>query len=320
MPSLGIYLEYLPSAGRAVSMILEHSRKETTKRLARGSSSRDLFYYLNNEGLPDEAPPPTRQLLNDSILAMGAASETSSGAIISIFHCLLANPEAYAALQEEVDRFYPQGADACNTTHHRDMHYLTAVIHETLRLWPPAATSTPRQVPHDAATVVLGSMVLPPGTYVSVPPCVLHRDERNFVFPDTFWPERWLVAAVQLPLERTRPPSALAPPSSSDGVRFVHNNAAFIPFSHGPMNCPGKGLAMLEMRTVVCALVQRFRIRPKEQGDLKRDEEDMKGYLTANRLELQCLLCWSRTSVGLPRLGLVLTVQCMLQYLRIRGW
>ncbi|PIL28306.1 cytochrome P450 [Ganoderma sinense ZZ0214-1] len=184
LPWLGIYL------GRTL----------TKKRIAEGSSSRDLFYYLNNEDLSGEDPPPSRHLLDDGVLAMVAGSDTSSSAITSVFHCLLAHPAAYAALQEEVDRFYPRGEDVCDTMHQRDMHYLTAVINETLRLFPPAPTSTSRQVPHDApAPVVLGSLVLPPGTHVYVPPYVLHRDARNFAFPDAFWPERWLVAAGHMP-------------------------------------------------------------------------------------------------------------------------
>ena len=121
-----------------------------------------------------------------------------------------------------------------------------------------------------------------------MPPYVLHRDARNFVFPDAFWPERWLIASGQLPLER-----ALCLPSSPDsGVRFkfVHNSAAFIPFSFGSMNYAGKGLAMLQMRIVVCALMQRFRIRVTERRDLRRDGERSKGYLTANRIELPVVL------------------------------
>ena len=39
---------------------------------------------------------------------------------------------------------------------------------------------------------------------------------------------------------------------------FRHNDAAFLAFSHGPLNCVGKGLGMQEMRMVVTALVQRF--------------------------------------------------------------
>ena len=45
--------------------------------------------------------------------------------------------------------------------------------------------------------------VLPPGTWISVPPYVLHRHARNFVILEAFWPERWLVASSQLPLART---------------------------------------------------------------------------------------------------------------------
>ena len=71
----------------------------------------------------------TIHLLDDGTLAMVAGLDTSSSAIASVFHCLLSNPEAYAALQEEVDRFYLQGEDVCNTANHREMHYLTAVMY-----------------------------------------------------------------------------------------------------------------------------------------------------------------------------------------------
>ena len=46
LPWLGIYLGYIPGAGGPLNVLLEHGRKETRKRVARGSSARDLFYYL----------------------------------------------------------------------------------------------------------------------------------------------------------------------------------------------------------------------------------------------------------------------------------
>ncbi len=66
----------------------------------------------------------------------------------------------------------------------------------------------------------------------------------------------------------------------------------FIPFSHGLMNCAAKGLAMLQMRTIVGTLVQRDRIRLEEQGRVKIDGEvsENRGYLTANHLELPVVL------------------------------
>ncbi|PIL28305.1 cytochrome P450 [Ganoderma sinense ZZ0214-1] len=307
LPWLGIYLGYVPGASGPVNIVLEHSRTLTKKRIAEGSSTRDLFYYLNNEDLPEEAPPPSRHLLDDGVLAMVAGSDTTSSAITSIFHCLLAHPGAYAALQEEVDRFYPRGEDVCNAAHQREMHYLTAVINETLRLFPPAPTSTSRQVPHDArAPVVLGSLVLPPGTHVYVPPYVLHRDARNFVFPDAFCPERWLVAAGHMPLASALslsppPPPPLSAPSSSTPPpiasslaeaesEFAHAEGAFIPFSHGPMNCAGKALALRQMRTVVCTVLQCFRLRPGEGWEKGRYEAEFRDYLVANRPEVPVVL------------------------------
>lgn len=46
----------------------------------------------------------------------------------NVFYCLLTHPEAYAKLQAEIDKFYPAGELASETKHHRDMHYLHAVM------------------------------------------------------------------------------------------------------------------------------------------------------------------------------------------------
>ena len=46
IPWLGVYLGNLPGVGGAISVVLAQYQKETAKRLASGSSNRDLFYYL----------------------------------------------------------------------------------------------------------------------------------------------------------------------------------------------------------------------------------------------------------------------------------
>ncbi|TBU27634.1 high nitrogen upregulated cytochrome P450 monooxygenase 2 [Dichomitus squalens] len=286
VPWLGIYLGYIPGATGPINTLLDYGREQSMKRVAQGSITRDLFYYLNNEDLPQKEPPPFFQLLNDGIVAIIAGADTTSSALTSIFYCLLRDPSTYAALQDEVDQVYPLGENVYDMKRHHDLHYLTAVIHEALRLFPPAPTNSSRQVPHHSKPLVFGSVVLPPGTLIHISPYVLHRDPRNFVFPDTFWPERWLIASGQLTIESARLPQGLAPPPGHHGTpdfQFVHNEAAFIPFSVGPMNCPGKGLAMQQMRTVVCALVQKFWFRLQAGWDPRGYEENFKDYLTANR-------------------------------------
>ncbi|KAI0691783.1 hypothetical protein C8T65DRAFT_730636 [Cerioporus squamosus] len=52
-----------------------------------------------------------------------------------------------------------------------------------------------------------------------------------------------------------------------DRPELVHNEAAFTPFSIGPMECPGKGLATMEMRMVTVALLKDFRFRLRDGWD-----------------------------------------------------
>ena len=81
----------------------------------------------------------------------------------------------------------------------------------------------------------------------------LQRDARNFVVPDTYWPERWLIAegVEHAPKE----------------WKFVHDPNAFTPFSFGPYNCVGKNLALVEMKMLVCHLVQKLDFKFAEGAD-----------------------------------------------------
>ena len=82
----------------------------------------------NAEDKPECARPALAQVVDDGILAVIAGADTTASALTSVFACLLAHPGAYAKLQTEVDRFYPLGADACATAHHKEMSYLNAVM------------------------------------------------------------------------------------------------------------------------------------------------------------------------------------------------
>jgi cytochrome P450 len=83
-----------------------------------------------------------------------------------------------------------------------------------------------------------------------------------------FWPGRWLVAEG---LE--------SPPNG-----FVHNTAAFTPFSYGPANCVGKSLAMQEMRMVICLMMQKLDVRKADGYDVEtRWENDLQDFFVSKR-------------------------------------
>jgi len=115
---------------------------------------------------------------------------------------------------------------------------------------------------------------IPEGNSISVHTYSLHRNPRCF-FPlsDSFWPDRWLPES-----DRQYPSSVVA--GSGD---FIHDTTAFIPFSLGPANCAGKNLALLELRGVVCFMVQMFDFKVKEGFKLESWEEDIADFFVMKK-------------------------------------
>ncbi|TKA76404.1 hypothetical protein B0A55_09909 [Friedmanniomyces simplex] len=68
------------------------------------------------------------------------------------------------------------------------------------------------------------------------------RDATAFEEPDTFLPERWLAAEPTADMK-----------------------TLFMPFSKGTRACLGKGLAMLELKLVLGALLSRYEVRLPQQ-------------------------------------------------------
>ncbi|KAI8969790.1 high nitrogen upregulated cytochrome P450 monooxygenase 2 [Trametes punicea] len=290
LPWLAVHCGRLPIFTAAAGPILEFSKKFAAARLERGSVTKDIFHYLNNEDQPDKPPPPMKQLLDDGILAIIAGSDTTSSALTSLVFCLLTHPPTLKRIQAEIDQFYPAGESPCDPKHHRDMHYLTAAINEALRLYPPVPSGTHRRVPHRGQGVMLGPYYAPPGTAMYLHPYSLHRDGRNFSpFPEDFWPERWLVAAGRISLSEALNGRAHGN-LKADATTFTHNAMAFIPFSYGPANCIGKQLAMQEMRTVACAVLQKFEIRLRHGWDLSEFDRNFEDHYVTKRPPLPVTL------------------------------
>ncbi len=71
---------------------------------------------------------------------------------------------------------------------------------------------------------------------------------------------------------------------------FAHNDAAFAPFSHGPMNCVGKNLAMQEMRVVLCAVLQKYKLQPRAGWDPRSYAVGYRDFFVTTRPPVPVLL------------------------------
>ncbi|TFK24880.1 high nitrogen upregulated cytochrome P450 monooxygenase 2 [Coprinopsis marcescibilis] len=217
---------------------LQQAKKRAEKKMLH----KDLFYHLIQATDPDLAANPLPLIMANTILTIIAGSDTTASGLTSLFFFLLRNPECHKRLQHEIDevaRLDP----SLSPDKLAQVPYLNAVVNETLRLHPPVASSVQRAPKIGSGGKMLGSMFLPEGTCVTLPPYVYHRDPRYFSpNPDTFWPERWLKNADESDEES------------------VLERAAFIPFAAGPANCAGKPLAMMELRYVTALLLRNLDI------------------------------------------------------------
>jgi cytochrome P450 len=107
----------------------------------------------------------------------------------------------------------------------------SAVANETMRLRPVA----PIAGLEANVDTTLGDFFVPKGTRIVVLLRPAAVEGTNFVDPLAFRPERWL-----------------------EDAGGAHNASALIPFGSGPRMCPGRSLALLEMKTLLATLTKNF--------------------------------------------------------------
>jgi len=179
-------------------------------------------------------------------LFLFAGNDTTSSTIIYVYHLLSQHPETLKMVRQEHDRVF--GADVENAAEllvHRpallnQCRYTMAVIKETLRLYPPAATMRAGR-PGVSITDRHGNIY--PMDYVGATilhPAV-HRNPRVWPQPDKFLPDRFLV---------------------NQGHELFPYPPAFRPFEQGPRNCIGQTLVWNEIQIALILTLRTFDIVP----------------------------------------------------------
>lgn len=181
-----------------------------------------------------------------------AGHDTTSTTLAWMLYEVSRTPHALLAVRSELDELFgpdpspaavasrllaPGGEELLNR-----MVYTSAVIKETLRLWPPGATARMTK-PGDGLTAMIPTAegeiyeLNLDGMMIYHVPHIFQRDPA--VFGETanmFVPERWLQK------------------HTDDSIPA----AAFRAFERGPRNCIGQELATIEARVVMALVARRF--------------------------------------------------------------
>ncbi|KAK8116329.1 cytochrome P450 71B25 [Apiospora sp. TS-2023a] len=177
-------------------------------------------------------------------LFLFAGHDSTSSTICYCFYLLQSHPEAMSRLRAEHDLIF--GGDITKTaTKMREqpqllnqLPYTTAVIKESLRLFPPASAMRGGR-PDVYLRDDQGNQYPTAGTNIWVLHSAIQRNPKYWVDALDFRPERWLVG----------PEDPLYPVKG--GWR---------PFEHGPRNCLGQTLAMLDIKITLALTAREFEV------------------------------------------------------------
>ncbi|OBS15711.1 hypothetical protein FPOA_13494 [Fusarium poae] len=183
------------------------------------------------------APPGDQAVEEDARLLIIAGSDTVASAITNALYYLAKNPDHYQALQDAIWQHFPNGDSEWTYKKARAVLYLDWVIYETLRLRPSVPGGLTRVTPPEG--LVIDDFFIPGDIVVSVPTYTMQRDERYWPDALSFKPERWKGLSTEM--------------------------VPWIPFTKGQGSCPGKALAIMEMRMVLGRIALLYNISfPKD--------------------------------------------------------
>eukprot|EP01018_Ginkgo_biloba_P035877 Gb_20510 [translate_table: standard] len=187
--------------------------------------------------------------LKDMIISfLLAGRDTTSSGLTWFFWLLSSRPRVEEAIHQEILHVLSQrnaqtdgDGDAKGNVFSyeelKDMNYLQAAICESLRLYPPVPIDSKLAIKED---------VLPDGTFVGkgwfVNYCPYAMGRMESIWGSDcleFKPERWL----------------------KNGEFVWENSYKFSAFQAGPRICLGKDMAMIQMKSIVASIIERFRIR-----------------------------------------------------------
>ena len=229
-----------PKAALAGLMqVWKNIEEKLSERLAMSASGPDIISHIVTANQAPSGNHMSRAEIEINVLLlMVAGSESVTTVLTGVTNYLLREPTKLQRLVHEIRSAFPLESDITGASVSRQP-YLNAVLEEGMRLCPTIPDGMRRIVPKGGATVA--GHLLPEDVVVSIPQWATYQSDRNFQSPSSFRPERWLPESQQT-----------ASPYRSD------RKDAFNPFLLGARNCPGKTLALAEMRLVLAKLLWNF--------------------------------------------------------------
>lgn len=165
-----------------------------------------------------------------------AGEDTTAHTVAWMIYFLCLHPEYQDKIKEEITPFLNNNGVINDYQHLTKLKFLEAVAYETMRLKPVA----PLLLFEPLEDTEIKGYQFSKGRRLLIQSRHAAGMDENYTNAKAFKPERWL--------KENRCPYS------------EHNTKAFIPFGGGPRFCPGKNLAMLEIKMMIAMMVGNFKV------------------------------------------------------------
>ncbi len=223
---------------RAVDALIDGYVSGSSSVAESQASAIPPFLELVIAGLRNKDGSLDRSAVRDELVTfLVAGHETVASALSWTWYLLAEHPEVAADVRAEVDELTPGSWDMATVA---ALPLTSAVVDETLRLYPPAWVLT-------RTTTVereLGGSSVPTGSLLIMSPWILGRHPEAWDDPQRFDPSRFLTGNSR-------------------------NRLGYLPFGAGPRVCIGREFALAEAAIVVALMSARFELsRPPGSSPL----------------------------------------------------
>jgi cytochrome P450 len=179
-----------------------------------------------------------RDVAGNVLTMLLAGEDTTANTLAWMIYLLSRHPDALDRARAEVRTVLGEDREPTRLEQLAAMDYVESCAHETMRLKPVA----PIQVQQAARDTVVAGVEMPARGLMIFLTRPAAMDARHFAEPEAFDPARWSKDQA----------ATHAAPHSAKRVSM--------PFGAGPRICPGRYLALLEMKMAIAMLLANFEI------------------------------------------------------------
>ena len=186
----------------------------------KGTNSETGTYLSNDE------------IVGEVAIFILAGYETTSNSLSYTAYLLALNPTIQDRLIKEINDYYDANPDCSLYDAAENIEYVTMVFNESMRMYPPIPR-TARECRQTCA--VKDGFIIEKGFDTFIPIFLLHRNPNYWPDPDKFDPERF-----------------------NPNKEQSYPTYAYLPFGEGPRQCIGRGLALVEAKMTLVAILKDF--------------------------------------------------------------